>query len=65
MPKLKTHRGTAKRMRVTRRGKVMRSRANRNHILTKKSATRKRRLRQATQVDSSQRKMIRELLANG
>ncbi len=48
MPKAKTHKGTAKRFRLTRRGKLMRHRANCNHILTKKSADRKRRLRKST-----------------
>jgi large subunit ribosomal protein L35 len=45
MPKMKTHRGAAKRFRVTGTGKLMRRRANRNHILEKKSSTRKRRLK--------------------
>ncbi len=42
MPKLKTHKGTAKRVRITKTGKVLRSRAFGNHLLTKKSKSRKR-----------------------
>lgn len=45
MPKMKTHRGAAKRFKITGSGKVKRYRANKSHILTKKSAKRKRRLR--------------------
>lgn len=48
MPKMKTHKGAKKRFSVTGTGKVRRLRANKSHILTKKSAKRKRRLRQAT-----------------
>lgn len=48
MPKMKTHRGAKKRFSVTGTGKVRRLRAFKSHILTKKSAKRKRRLRQAT-----------------
>ncbi|MGI8847865.1 MAG: 50S ribosomal protein L35 [Candidatus Dormibacteria bacterium] len=42
MPKIRNHRGTKKRFRVTSTGKVMRRRAMQSHILTKKSAKRKR-----------------------
>lgn len=42
MPKLKTHRGTAKRIKVSATGKLMRRRASGNHLLQKKSASRKR-----------------------
>ena len=38
MPKMKTHRGTAKRFRVTGSGKIMRAKAYKSHILTKKSS---------------------------
>jgi large subunit ribosomal protein L35 len=44
MPKMKTHRGAAKRFRVTGTGKLRRRQANLNHILEKKPAKRKRRL---------------------
>ena len=42
MPKLKTHRGTAKRVRITPTGKVVRRRAFGGHFLAGKSASRKR-----------------------
>ena len=42
MPKLKTHKGTAKRVKITPTGKVMRQRSFGNHMLSKKSKRRKR-----------------------
>lgn len=45
--KMKTHRGAAKRFKVTGSGKVKRFKAYKSHILTKKSAKRKRNLRRA------------------
>ena len=42
MPKLKTHKGTAKRVKQTASGKLMREKAYGNHLLSKKSASRKR-----------------------
>jgi large subunit ribosomal protein L35 len=47
MPKMKTHRGAAKRFSLTGSGKVKRAKAHKSHILTKKTSKRKRRLRQA------------------
>jgi large subunit ribosomal protein L35 len=44
MPKIKTHKGTAKRIKITGTGKLLRSHANRGHFLQKKSASRKRSL---------------------
>jgi large subunit ribosomal protein L35 len=44
MPKMKTHSGAAKRFRVTGTGKVMRRRANKNHLLEHKPSRRTRRL---------------------
>ena len=62
MPKMKTHRGTAKRFRVTGTGKIMRSKAYKSHILTKKSAKRKRNLRKSTVTDSTNAKVIKKIL---
>ena len=45
MPKQKTRKGVTKRIRVTRRGKVIRGKAGRRHLLSNKSRKRKRRLR--------------------
>lgn len=42
MPKMKTHKGTAKRVKLTGTGKVTRQRAFGNHMLSKKSKSRKR-----------------------
>jgi large subunit ribosomal protein L35 len=50
MPKMKTNRAAAKRLKRTGTGKLRRRRANKSHILTKKTTKRKRRLRQATLV---------------
>ena len=50
MPKMKTHRGTAKRFRVTGSGKIMRAKAYKSHIMTKKSQKRKRDFRHETEV---------------
>jgi large subunit ribosomal protein L35 len=44
MPKMKTHRGAAKRFRVTAGGKVLHRKATGNHMLIKKSSSRKRRI---------------------
>ena len=51
--KMKTHRGAAKRFKLTGTGKVKRRRAFKSHILTKKDPKRKRRLRQASAVKTS------------
>jgi large subunit ribosomal protein L35 len=64
MPKMKTNRGAAKRLRKTASGKIKRMRANKSHILTKKAQKRKRRLRTATLVSKSDEKRMRRLLAS-
>ena len=64
MPKMKTHRGAAKRFKKTGTGKITRSRSNKQHILTKKSAKRKRKLRQSALVDSVDAKRVRQMLPN-
>lgn len=50
MPKLKTHSGTKRRVRVTKNGKVLVRRAGGNHLLQKKSASRKRSFAVANEV---------------
>jgi large subunit ribosomal protein L35 len=62
MPKLKTHRGARKRFKVTASGKIKRSKAFGRHILTKKSAKRKRNLKKSTYVVKSEFKKMKELL---
>jgi len=63
MPKMKTHSGAAKRFRVTSTGKVMRRRANRNHLLEHKSTRRTRRLGQDVTLAPADVKKIKKLLA--
>jgi large subunit ribosomal protein L35 len=65
MPKLKTHRGAAKRFKLTASGKVKRNKANRSHILTGKSAKRMRQLRNATLVDKTNETAIKRMLPYG
>ena len=51
--KMKTHKGAKKRFKVTGSGKIKRYRANKSHILTKKDAKRKRRLRRPDLVQTT------------
>ena len=62
MPKMKTHRGAAKRFSVTGTGKIKRSKANTSHILTPKTTKRKRKLRKATILDHTNEKAIRKMI---
>jgi large subunit ribosomal protein L35 len=62
MPKMKTHKGTAKRVRSTATGKIMRSRANGNHLLSKKSASRKRVIGSSAEVTGKLAKNIKRAL---
>jgi len=62
MPKLKTHRGAAKRFKVTGTGKILRRRANKSHLLTGKPSKRKRNLRQPATVHETQYKSIKSLI---
>ena len=61
MPKMKSHRGAAKRFKLTGTGKVMRRKATGNHFLSKKSSSRKRRISGLVEVDA-ERKVVRRLL---
>lgn len=62
MPKMKTHRGAAKRFSVTKSGMVKRAKAYKSHILTKKSSKRKRNLRKGTYIAAQEEKNIRNLI---
>ncbi|MFZ0215778.1 MAG: 50S ribosomal protein L35 [Candidatus Dormiibacterota bacterium] len=62
MPKLKTRKGMVKRIRVTRNGKLVRVGAWKNHILTKKSAKRKRLMNSPTLVHPADRGEVRRSL---
>ncbi|MCB9728707.1 MAG: 50S ribosomal protein L35 [Deltaproteobacteria bacterium] len=62
MSKIKTHRGAAKRFRLTGSGKVVRQHANANHILTKKRPKRKRRLRGTAIATAVDAKLIKRMI---
>jgi len=62
MPKLKTHRGAAKRFKVTATGKIKRRKANKSHLLTGKSSKRTKGLRRATLVSESEYDKMKRLL---
>lgn len=62
MPKLKTHRGAAKRFSFTKSGKIKRGKAYKSHILTKKSTKRKRNLRQTGFIAEEEAKKIGVLI---
>lgn len=62
MPKMKTHRGAAKRLKSTGTGRLKRHKANKSHILTKKTTKRKRRLRQSDLVAKSDEKRLKRML---
>ncbi len=62
MPKMKTHRGAAKRFSLTGSGKVKRSKAFASHILTSKTTKRKRNLRKGTILDKTDEREVKKLL---
>jgi large subunit ribosomal protein L35 len=62
MPKMKTHRGAAKRFKVTGSGKIMRRKAYRAHILEKKSSRRTRRLAGETELTGGDRQNVKRQL---
>lgn len=62
MPKIKTHRGAAKRFKKTGTGKIKASHAFKSHILGKKSAKRKRNLRKASILSPADTKRVYSLL---
>ncbi len=62
MPKLKTKRAAAKRFKRTGTGKLKRNKAYKSHILTKKTAKRKRNLRKATVTDKTNSKVMNKIL---
>ena len=62
MPKMKSHRGAAKRFSKTGSGKIRRQKAFKQHILTKKTTKRKRMLRKDTLIDEADKASVRKLL---
>ena len=62
MPKIKSNRGAAKRFKATANGKIKRENSHKSHILTKKSAKRKRNLRTATLVSDGDSKRVKRMI---
>jgi large subunit ribosomal protein L35 len=62
MPKMKTDRGAAKRIKITGRGRLRRGQAFRNHLLEKKASTRTRRLSREVDVAPADVKAVKRLL---
>ena len=62
MPKVKTSRAAPKRFKTTGTGKLVRNKAYKSHILTKKSTKRKRNLRQAAMTDATNVKNMKKIL---
>ncbi|MBI4843695.1 MAG: 50S ribosomal protein L35 [Nitrospirae bacterium] len=62
MPKIKTHRGAAKRLRKTATGKVKRNKAYAGHMMTCKNAKRKKKLRQGCMVSSANIDAVKKML---
>jgi len=62
MPKLKTHKASKKRFKITGSGKVKRTHAYKNHILTKKTTKRKRNLRKGAIASDANVATIKQLL---
>ena len=64
MPKMKTHKGTAKRFRRTGTGKIMRAKAFKSHILSKKSQKRIRGFRQETVISDADVKTVSQRMGS-
>ena len=62
MPKMKTHSGTKKRVKVSGKGKLVREQANRRHLLEGKNRKRTRRLAKNTEVSAADAKQTKRLL---
>ena len=62
MPKMKSHRGATRRFQVTKTGKLVRRQTRLNHMLEKKTSTRKRRLGREVEVAASERRGVRRML---
>jgi large subunit ribosomal protein L35 len=62
MPKLKTHKGAQKRFKVTAKKKLLHKKANKGHILTKKTSKRKRHLGQSGEASPGDRKVLKTML---
>ena len=63
MPKLKPHKGLLKRVKVTATGKIIRRQANKGHLMVTKNGARRRRLGRVVNVDKTNMKTMRRMLA--
>ena len=64
MPKMKSHSGAKKRFKTTANGKIMHKKANKGHLLTKKTSKRKRQLRKSVVIDDkANEKRIKRMLS--
>jgi len=62
MPKMKTHRGAAKRFKITGTGKILRRKAYRDHLLEHKPTRRTRRLGRLAEVTGGDKKRVKRML---
>lgn len=62
MPKVKTHKGAAKRFHVTGRGKIKRAMTGHGHLLSKKTTKRKRKIKKGSFVDRAFLKKVKRML---
>ena len=62
MPKLKTRKSVSKRVKVTKKKKLLRSKVGRRHLLSAKTKKRKRKLRRKTKVSEGDRKALKKAL---
>ena len=62
MPKMKTHRGAAKRFKITGTGKILRRKAYRDHLLEHKPTSRTRRLGRPAEVTGGDKRRVKKLL---
>ena len=65
MPKIKTHRGAAKRFKIAKSGRIKYQKTNKRHILTKKTTKRKRQLRATGYLTGTAEKNMKKLLPYG
>lgn len=63
MPKMKTHRGAAKRFKVTGSGKIKKNNAYKSHLLESKTSKRKRNLRKAEVISAGDTRRVKRMLA--
>lgn len=62
MPKMKTHKGAAKRFKITKKGKLKHYNSGHTHLMSNKNAKRRRRLRKSSVMDTAHAKTIRAMI---